>query len=122
MIDVWQIALARGWRFAALVLAYPNPYPKAGDLGRRWHGHPVFPALVATAHQIELRSNWRIYLEEFAHAVKIFTGRRAPIEALSVDEPLSPFEAKYAASGHALWRWDCRLGDRGEFATSTEAS
>lgn len=121
MIDVWLVARDRGWRFGSLLLAYPNPYPKAGDLGRRWHGHAIFPALLATTRHIEVRSNWKIYLEEFAHAVEISMGQSRPLQRLEIDEPLSPFEAKYASSGHDLWRCCCDLGAKGENDTAAEA-
>jgi tRNA G46 methylase TrmB len=28
-------------------ILYPNPYPKAQHLKRRWHGHPIFPILLS---------------------------------------------------------------------------
>lgn len=92
-----------------LYLLYPNPWPKPEHLMRRWHGHPVFPTLLANARGIVLRSNWRIYAEEFAHAAAL-CGRVAEVAALAADaEVLTPFERKYAASGH--WRHEVRIGD-----------
>lgn len=101
----WRLALDREWPVTGHYLLYPNPWPKAAHLQRRWHGHPVFPALLALGGRLELRSNWRLYVEEFATALGLLSGRRVAPEPYRVTgEPLSPFEEKYAASGHDLWR------------------
>jgi hypothetical protein len=51
-----------------------------------------------------LRSNWQDYVQEFARALQL-AGRPAPrVGELAAQEPLTPFERKYAGSGHALWR------------------
>jgi tRNA G46 methylase TrmB len=100
----WQLAVAAGWRLQAHYLLYPNPWPKATQLQRRWHAHPVFPLLLTLGGVLELRSNWQDYVQEFARALQL-AGRPAPrVEELAAQEPLTPFERKYAGSGHALWR------------------
>ncbi|MFV8755596.1 tRNA (guanine(46)-N(7))-methyltransferase TrmB [Nannocystaceae bacterium ST9] len=105
MIDLWHLLdLHAGPRFDTTWLLYPNPWPKPGQLARRWHAHPVFPRILACTRRIELRTNWRIYAEEFAHALALVLGRPVAVEELVPDVPLSPFERKYQASGHALWR------------------
>jgi hypothetical protein len=43
--------------------ALSQPWPKIGHLARRWHGHAVFPDLLALGGVFECRSNWRIYIE-----------------------------------------------------------
>ncbi|MFP4263935.1 MAG: SAM-dependent methyltransferase, partial [Halomonas sp.] len=86
-------------------LLYPNPYPKAAHLKLRWHGHPVLPFILALGGRLELRSNWRLYLEEFALGVAQATGVVGEVESLDpAGEYLTPFEQKYHASGQALWR------------------
>lgn len=109
LVDYWRLMLDHGIHPQQHYLLYPNPWPKKQHLGRRWHGHPVFPAIVALGGRLECRSNWKTYIDEFATAVKLLTGIDAPAEPfLPVpDAPLTPFEEKYAASGHALWR--CRV-------------
>ncbi len=87
-------------------MLYPNPWPKIGQLGRRWHGHPVFPAVVALGGYFECRSNWRIYIEECAAALHQLTGIDVAAETYAAAAPITPFERKYLASGHRLWR--CR--------------
>ncbi len=106
----WRLALAAGWPLHRHFLLYPNPWPKAAHLGRRWHGHPVFPSLLALGGLLDLRSNWRTYVEEFAAATAQLTGIEPVVKRLdSPAAPLSPFERKYAASGHALWHVSCEL-------------
>ena len=56
-------------QFKSTLFLYPNPWPKKKHLGRRWHGAPVFPALVKLGGELEMRSNWQTYLDEFALAL-----------------------------------------------------
>ena len=102
LVDFWQLAAAAGVRCSTQYLLYPNPWPKPEHVMRRWHAHPVLPSLLALGGTIELRTNWRIYADEFEQALAL-AGRRPRTEQLVRDEPLTPFEHKYLASGHALW-------------------
>ncbi|WP_458524528.1 tRNA (guanine(46)-N(7))-methyltransferase TrmB [Onishia taeanensis] len=105
LVDFWRLALAAGWQPARQYLLYPNPYPKAAHLKMRWHGHPVFPAILALGGRLELRSNWRLYVEEFALATEQATGTPLRVEAHQPDNDfLTPFERKYHDSGQSLWR------------------
>lgn len=105
LVDFWRLASQAGWRFDQLYLLYPNPWPKKQHLQRRFHGHPVFFDLLRLARNYELRSNWRLYLEEFVVAFAWATGCSAPIEPLVPKLPfLTPFEKKYAESGQPLYR------------------
>ena len=109
LVDFWQLAAAAGLRCERQYLLYPNPWPKPDQLMRRWHAHPVLPSLLALGGTIELRTNWRVYAEEFAEALQLARRLARPEEFL-VDDPLTPFERKYAASGHALWRCVADVG------------
>lgn len=104
LVDYWRLMHAAGLRLARHYLLYPNPWPKIGHLSRRWHGHAVFPTLLALGGSLECRSNWRIYIDEFAFAVERLTGLAAACEVYSPDEALTPFERKYLDSGHTLFR------------------
>jgi len=106
---VWQVLVREGARLAAHYLLYPNPWPKAAQLQRRVHGHPAFPLLPALGGSLELRSNWRIYVEEFGIALHL-AGVRGTVSAVPAETPLTPFEAKYRASGHVLWRCRAQAG------------
>jgi tRNA (guanine-N7-)-methyltransferase len=99
----WRLAADAGWRPARHYLLYPNPWPKPGQLQRRWHAHPVFPVLLALGGRLEMRCNWSVYAEEFAYAAARLAGTPVPVVPLDVDTPLSPFERKYRDSGHALY-------------------
>jgi len=127
LVDFWRLMLQAGMHPQRHYLLYPNPWPKKQHLGRRWHGHPVFPTIVALGGLFECRSNWRIYIEECAAALQRLTGIETGVEpylpaasatvrgmARLSDEtayaaegsgaPITPFERKYLASGHSLWR------------------
>lgn len=131
--DIWRLLAEAGWHAERQYLLYPNPWPKPGQLTHRWHAHPVFPALRAVGGLIELRSNWSIYVEEFAAAAELARAPQ-PRKALAPtpDDPgsamhhrlnraartveryrpkryLSPFEAKYHRSGQTLYRWRAHL-------------
>jgi tRNA G46 methylase TrmB len=103
LVDFWQLAAAADLRCERQYLLYPNPWPKPSQFMRRWHAHPVLPALLALGGSIELRTNWHVYAEEFSEALRL-AGREAQLEELVADDSLTPFERKYAASDHALWR------------------
>jgi tRNA (guanine-N7-)-methyltransferase len=103
LVDFWQLAAATGLRCRRQFLLYPNPWPKPEHLLRRWHAHPVLPALLALGGRIELRSNWQVYAAEFACALQI-AGAATEIDSFVAEHALTPFERKYAASGHSLWR------------------
>ncbi|WP_249975914.1 tRNA (guanine(46)-N(7))-methyltransferase TrmB [Vreelandella olivaria] len=105
LVDFWRLAEQAGWGLERHYLLYPNPYPKAGHLKMRWHGHPVFPTLLALGGRLEVRSNWQLYVEEFAYALALVTGKQAEVVTFSPgDDYLTPFEAKYDQSGQTLWR------------------
>lgn len=108
MVDIWRLMQDADIRPARQYVLYPNPWPKMGQLGRRWHGHPVFPTIAALGGHLECRSNWRIYIEEFAAALTQL-GHVTTCEPYSTAAPITPFEQKYLASGHALWHCKTRL-------------
>lgn len=110
MADIWRLLHEGGYRPAHQYMLYPNPWPKIGQLARRWPAHPVFPLVLALGGSIECRSNWRVYVEEFALAVKLIAGIDASVEEHVPSTPITPFERKYLASGHALYRCEVRAG------------
>lgn len=104
LVDYWRLACDAGLHLARHYILYPNPWPKIGHLSRRWHAHPVFPFIPRLGGVLECRSNWRVYVEEFACALAIVTGRVSRWEAFEAPVPLTPFERKYRDSGQALYR------------------
>ena len=99
----WRLLLNDGRLPERHYLLYPNPWPKPGHLIRRWHGHPVFPYLLALGGEIELRCNWEIYALEFARAVSIATGALPDVKKIQPESGISPFEQKYLERGQALF-------------------
>jgi len=110
LVDFWRLLRESAIYPSHHYLLYPNPWPKKHHLSRRWHAHPIFPSVIALGGQIECRSNWKIYIDEFATAVTTLTGVAAQCEHyLPTSELLTPFEEKYLASGHELWRCQITL-------------
>ena len=107
LVDFWRLLAENGVRLARHYNLYPNPWPKIGHLARRWHGHAVFPVWRELGGELECRSNWRIYIEEMAIGLSLLSGQLVAAEPYATDDPMTPFEKKYLASGHELWR--CRV-------------
>jgi tRNA G46 methylase TrmB len=125
-IDFWKLAVNAGWQLEKHFLLYPNPYPKSVQLKSRWHGHPAFADILRLGGTLEVRSNWKIYIEEFSQALTIAKQPNkgcetfAPYEAaalrvmnsnkgnLNVETPaeayLTLFERKYHQRGPSLYR------------------
>lgn len=106
--DIWQLLLQDGCRLAHHYLLYPNPWPKSKHLQRRVHGHGSFSSLLQLGGAIELRSNWKLYVEEFGLAI-FLAGTPGSVAQITGDPPLTLFEDKYRSSGHALWRFRAKL-------------
>ncbi|MFI3245012.1 MAG: SAM-dependent methyltransferase [Ferrimonas sp.] len=102
--DLWRLMVAANWQVARHYVLYPNPWPKAVHLQRRWHGGPLFPSLLALGGQLQLRSNWPIYLQECQQALAL-AGYRSQLSVIANSTPaLTPFERKYRLSGHVLFK------------------
>lgn len=109
LVDFWRLAGQAGWQLAHHYLLYPNPWPKPGHLKRRWHAHPAFPDLLALGGRLELRSNFELYVAEFARALDLAGVGGVNVVSFCPDVPISPFERKYAASGHRLFKLTAQL-------------
>ncbi|RZM81251.1 tRNA (guanine(46)-N(7))-methyltransferase TrmB [Pseudoalteromonas rubra] len=106
--DFWRLACEANWQPTHHYLLYPNPWPKAKHLQRRWHGAAVFPYIVELGGRLELRSNWSTYVEEFARSLEL-AGKKAQISAYESDTAMTPFERKYWASGQQSTRLIAQL-------------
>lgn len=106
--DIWRMAVDAGWRCEQHFLLYPNPWPKSAHLQRRIHGSPVFKSLLALSKQLELRSNWLIYMEEFQKSLAL-AEIPSKLEQLKEEEPITAFERKYQANGQTLWQLRAQL-------------
>jgi len=116
-IDFWKLAVNAGWRLEKHYLLYPNPYPKSVQLKYRWHAHPAFADLLRLEGDLEVRSNWQIYIQEFVEALSIASQESSGCRALELggnsqelseinptEEYLTLFERKYHQSGQTLYR------------------
>ena len=103
LIDFWRQAAATNWKLKKHYLLYPNPWPKPEHLQRRWHGHPVFPSILELGGEIEIRSNWKIYIDEFAKALSL-SDKQMEVSPFEPEDPITLFEKKYLASGHKLFK------------------
>lgn len=101
--DFYRLVKQAKWPVIKHYILYPNPWPKAKHIQRRWHGSAVFPDIIAIGDEIILRSNWRLYLEEFAFSAEI-AGKKGEIYQVNDLQPLTPFEAKYTKSGQVCWQ------------------
>lgn len=103
-VDFWRLAAQAGWQLYKHYILYPNPWPKKAHIKRRWHGHPVLKSLLALGGEFELRSNWPVYVEEFAQALNLLGYALQQHGELDSDGAyLTPFERKYAQSGQRLF-------------------
>ncbi len=101
--DFWRLMEQESIKADKHFLLYPNPWPKTQHLQRRWHGHPTFKNLLSVSESIELRTNWRIYAQEFNAALDV-AKRCSAIDEYKSDIDITAFERKYRLSGHALWQ------------------
>lgn len=111
--DLWRLMAAAGWRLEKHFVLYPNPWPKAAHLGRRWHGHPAWRELLLLKGELVCRSNWRLYLDEMQAALAV-SGIEAQVTPLHIDvaeaeQAITDFEEKYALSQHSLWQLTAQL-------------
>jgi len=104
LVEFWIGLKLVNASIAANFILYPNPWPKQKHLKKRWHAHPVMPLLPMISKYIELRTNWRIYAEEFCGRLTKLTGSVMTVEKINPTNPISAFEEKYFESNHDLFR------------------
>ena len=117
----WRLLHESGRSPERHFLLYPNPWPKSAHLMRRWHGHPVFPVLLALGGEIEMRCNWEVYAREFARAAGLATGAIAAVRQIMPKTPVSPFERKYLERGQTLYAVSIPADRALKFRLSREA-
>jgi len=116
LVDTWRQAAAAGWRLQHHFILHPNPWPKKHHVKRRWHAHPVFPYLLQLGGTLHLRSNWEIYLKEFACALEIATGESWPVRSVTACRFETAFDRKYRLSGQTLFEL---IADAGSFTSQS---
>ncbi len=106
--DFWRLARDNNWQLSRHFLLYPNPYPKSTQVQKRWHASPAFADIIALGGQLHVRSNWDIYVQEFALALTT-AGIKAQCLPYEGEEAMTPFERKYWASGQQSWYLEADL-------------
>lgn len=104
--DFWRLVRQSDWPVSQHFLLYPNPYPKKTQVQKRWHASAAMVDLMAITPHIEVRSNWLIYLLEFAQAAKHY-GAVSNLSEVTGESHMTPFERKYRASGQVCWKLRC---------------
>jgi len=108
--DFWRLAVRDQLRVHRHFIFYPNPWPKSRHFRRRWHGSPALKSIVELGGELELRTNWHTYTQEFQHALQL-AGKAAKLVKFdaSPGDEMTDFETKYHSSGHTLWRLTAHL-------------
>lgn len=108
VIDFWRLARQAQWHIDGHYLLYPNPYPKASQIQKRWYASAPLKDLLLLKGRFEVRSNWKLYLEEFQEVLKM-AGVSADITPVTTDNAMTPFERKYQNSGQTCWQLNADL-------------
>ncbi|MEW9798878.1 tRNA (guanine(46)-N(7))-methyltransferase TrmB [Alteromonas sp. CYL-A6] len=101
--DFWRLVAQSQWQVEKHYLLYPNPYPKSSQVQKRWHASDAMPALMATSNAFEVRSNWLVYVMEFAQAARHY-GLASALREVDTAHTFTPFERKYTQSGQTCWQ------------------
>lgn len=112
MQSVWPLLLKmkkdREINLKKQYILYPNPWPKKKALKKRWHANPMITFILDLDTPIELRSNWRQYLEEFKYVATGLSKLKGDIEELKGDNWITPFERKYSNSGQVNFKLELK--------------
>ncbi|KXI29701.1 tRNA (guanine(46)-N(7))-methyltransferase TrmB [Paraglaciecola hydrolytica] len=101
--DLWRLAVLEGWHLTKHYLLYPNPYPKSSQLQNRWYASAALPDLLKLGGLLEVRSNWKLYIEEFSFALHL-AKVTAEVQQYNAEQAMTPFERKYWGSGQSSWQ------------------
>ena len=109
LVDFWRLLAQTGIQLERHYMLYPNPWPKPQQLKRRWYAHPVFPCILALGGKLEVRSNWKVYIDDFSFI--LMQSKRAfhKKEITTLKTSLTPFEKKYRESAHKLFQLNSDL-------------
>jgi tRNA (guanine-N7-)-methyltransferase len=85
-------------------ILYPNPWPKEKHFKRRFSGNPITPFIFGLNCSIEIRSNWKIYLEEFCLAAKFYGYGSMTLDSFTPEKTSTAVEKKFLDRGHFLYK------------------
>lgn len=101
--DFLRLLILNDKKLSKHYLLYPNPYPKSAHLQRRWYATSALKDILALGGTLEVRSNWKLYIEEFSAALNI-ANVASKIAEFENAHPITPFERKYWQSGQSSWQ------------------
>ena len=105
IFDMWELAKINKIYFHRHFLFYPNPWPLKKHFRRRVYGHPAFRILFHICKHLEVRTNWKLYLDELSLSIEQISPLiEHQIMPVSVNDQITHFEQKYQTSGHRLWK------------------
>lgn len=102
VIDLWRLLAQASLPITHHFLFYPNPWPKANQIKRRFYAHPVFSTMLTLAPYFEMRTNWLIYAEECLRAMGLL-GFTASLTMKTDSRYISLFEKKYQAASCPIY-------------------
>lgn len=108
LIDFLRLMVLENITLDKHYLLYPNPYPKSAHLQRRWYATSTLADILKLGGTLEVRSNWKLYIQEFSEALKL-ANFSSQIDVLPKDNPMTPFERKYQNSGQDCWQLTANL-------------
>lgn len=82
---------------------FPNPWPKEKHVKRRFSANPVVPFIFRLNCEIEIRSNWKIYVDEFSVSALYYDYLIKNFNCYVPKEFISSFEKKYHLSSQKLF-------------------
>ncbi len=100
---IYKAYKSQDMQIHVLYFFYPNPWPKKIHVKRRFHGNPIAPFIYSIDVPIILRSNWKLYLEEFSFVSALYKRQSQKIKTLEVIDALTPFERKYTDSAQEVY-------------------
>ena len=103
--EIWRLFKQEGIRTDKAFFFYPNPWPKKNDFKKRWYSHPAFAETIDIFGELYVRSNWKLFCEEFAQVANHFYSDQYSVEELEIERKVyfTAFEKKYYESGQTLW-------------------
>lgn len=108
LIDLWRLFKQASLPIERHYMFYPNPWPKIGQLKRRFYAHPVWSTMVTLASYFELRTNWQTYALEAMYALKLL-GQKPKLNLKKDPDFISLFEKKYLEAGCTLYKIENQL-------------
>jgi tRNA (guanine-N7-)-methyltransferase len=94
-MDLWRFLYQQQYQISEHYILYPNPWPKASQLKRRFYAHPTFTYMAELSPYVEMRTNWQIFALEAKIAFESYNFVVTLGEVNRVRKPISLFEKKY---------------------------